>query len=64
VNIMGEGEFILTVQFLTNADEVFFLGPCCGEDETTMPPISEFSIHVVQNLTGGFKILDLPPYVP
>ena len=59
-----ENSFTLTVQFLTDEGEVFVLGPCCGEDETTMPPVSEFPFRVAQEGTGAFKVLDLPVYVP
>ena len=59
-----ESTFTLTVQFLTNEGEVFILGPCCGADETTMPPISEFPIRISLDDQGEFKVLDLPPYVP
>ena len=60
----GEGGYTFTVQFLRDDGEVFILGPCCGADETEMPPISEFTIRVVQDDAGVFKVLDLPPYVP
>ncbi len=60
----GEGEYTLTVQFLTDDGEIFLLGPCCGEDETSMPPISEFTIRVAADENEEYKVLDLPPYVP
>lgn len=60
----GEGEYTLTVQFLRNDGEVFILGPCCGANETEMPPMSEFPIRVIEDETGEYKVLDLPPYVP
>ena len=60
----GEGEYTFTVQFLRDDGEVFVLGPCCGADETEMPPISEFTVRVAADQRGDFKVLDLPPYVP
>ena len=59
-----ESTFTFTVQFLSEQGEVFILGPCCGADETEMPPTSEFSVRVALDEEGGFKVLDLPPYVP
>jgi len=60
----GEGEYTFTVQFLRDDGEVFVLGPCCGADETEMPPTSEFTVRVAADQRGDFKVLDLPPYVP
>lgn len=59
-----ESTFTLTVQFLTDEGDVFVLGPCCGADETTMPPVSEFPIRIALDDNGEFKVLDLPPFVP
>ena len=56
-----------TYQFLvtfTGRDgQVFVLGPCCGADETQMPPISQFT-YTVKRVDGNFKVMDLPVYVP
>ena len=60
----GEGEYTLMVQFLREDGEIFVLGPCCGADETEMPPLSEFPIRVIEDESGVYKVLDLPPYVP
>jgi hypothetical protein len=60
----GEGEYTFTVQFLREDGEVFVLGPCCGEDETSMPPVSEFQVRAARDGSKEFKALDLPPYVP
>ncbi|MBV6451662.1 MAG: hypothetical protein MHPDNHAH_02408 [Anaerolineales bacterium] len=56
--------YIFQVEF-SNADgSLFVLGPCCGADETEMPPVSQFEYHVTRNNDGKFKVMDLPPYVP
>jgi hypothetical protein len=64
VEATGKGEITLRVEFLTRSGEVFFLGPCCGADETSMPPVSEFEFRVSQDDSGQYKVLDLPVYVP
>ena len=56
--------FKFVVHF-ANADGTLFVqGPCCGEDLTTMPPVSEFTIEVRRNAQGMFQVWDMPPYVP
>jgi len=60
----GEGEYTFTVQFLLDDREVFVLGPCCGEDETSMPPVSGFQVRAARDGSKEFKALDLPPYLP
>lgn len=55
---------IFQVEF-SNADEsLFVLGPCCGADETEMPPVSQFEYRVARADDGTFRVLDLPPYTP
>ncbi len=56
--------YVFQVEF-NNADEsLFVLGPCCGADETEMPPVSQFEYHVARDSDGKLKVMDLPPYVP
>lgn len=60
----SENEYMFFVQF-KNADGTHFVqGPCCGEDETTSPPVSEFAYTVTRNEAGEYQVLELPPYVP
>ena len=48
-----------------NADGTMFVqGPCCGEDPTGVPPVSEFAYQVRRDKTGNFRVMDMPPYVP
>jgi hypothetical protein len=55
--------FIFLVEF-NNADgSLFVRGPCCGADETEMPPQTQFEYRVMQT-EGKFLVLDTPPYVP
>jgi len=57
-------DFIFVVQF-QNADGTLFVqGPCCGEDETTSPPVSEFKYTVTRTDSGNYLVMDRPPYVP
>jgi hypothetical protein len=61
---VGETTFHFIVHF-ENADGTLFVqGPCCGEDETGMPPVSEFPYEVQRNAEGLFQVMDMPPYVP
>ena len=57
-------EFVFVVQF-QNADGTLFVqGPCCGEDETTSPPVSEFKYTVTRTESGTYQVMEMPPYVP
>jgi hypothetical protein len=53
-----------SLQFRNTDGSLFVLGPCCGETETTMPPINTFECDVARTSSGEFKALCLPPYVP
>jgi len=57
-------EFVFVVEF-QNADGTLFIqGPCCGEDETTSPPVSEFKYTVSRIVSGAYHVMEMPPYVP
>ncbi|MBN2387449.1 MAG: hypothetical protein JXB85_10540 [Anaerolineales bacterium] len=55
--------FIFIVEFSALDGALFVLGPCCGADETEMPPQSTFE-YTVTHHNGQFWIMDLPVYVP
>jgi hypothetical protein len=56
--------YIFQVEF-SNADgSLFVLGPCCGANETEMPPVSQFEYTVSRTSDGQFVVLNTPPYVP
>lgn len=56
--------YVFQVEF-SNADgSLFVLGPCCGADETEMPPVSQFEFRAARANDGIFRVLDLPPYTP
>jgi hypothetical protein len=62
-NLQGD-TYIFQVEF-SNADgSLFVLGPCCGADETEMPPVSLFEYRVARTSDGSFRVMDLPPYTP
>ena len=62
-NLQGD-TYVFQVEF-NNADgSLFVLGPCCGANETEMPPVSQFEYKVTRNASGQFMVMDLPPYVP
>ncbi len=60
---LSPGEYRFTLHFLTRDGRVWKLGPCCGETEESMPPVSEFS-YIVRRTGERFVVLDLPPYMP
>lgn len=56
--------YVFQVEF-SNADgSLFALGPCCGSNETEMPPVSQFEYTVTRNSDGKFVVMNMPPYVP
>jgi hypothetical protein len=61
---VGDGSFTFTLEF-SNADgSLFVLGPCCGANETEMPPVSQFDCPVEKSSAGDYKVMCLPVYVP
>lgn len=56
--------FIFQVKFSNPDGSLFVLGPCCGANETEMPPVSQFEFTVMKNTDGKFVVMNLPPYVP
>ncbi len=56
--------FVFTVEFNHPDGTLFTLGPCCGEDETQQPTVSQFDYSVQITADGKFQVLDLPVYVP
>lgn len=62
-NLQGD-TFVFQVEFSTSDGSLFELGPCCGANETEMPPVSQFEYRVARDSDGKFKVKDLPPYVP
>lgn len=61
--VINEFEYRFTVEFKNPDGSLFIQGPCCGEDETNVSGVSQFVI-AVRKMDDGFKVLDLPPYVP
>jgi hypothetical protein len=56
--------YIFQVEFSNVDGSLFVLGPCCGANETEMPPVSQFEYTVTQNTDGKFVVMNMPPYVP
>ena len=56
--------YIFQVEFSNSDGSLFILGPCCGANETEMPPISQFEYTVMKNAEDKFVVMNLPPYVP
>lgn len=59
-----ENTFIFEVEFNHPDGSLFVRGPCCGANETEMPPQSTFEFRVTRDTEGSFVVLDTPPYVP
>lgn len=60
-----EGDnYIFQVEFNNQDGSLFVLGPCCGANETEMPPVSQFEFTVTRNTDGTFVVMNTPPYVP
>jgi hypothetical protein len=56
--------YIFQVEFSNPDGSLFVLGPCCGANETDMPPVSQFTYRVTRNSENRFVVMDLPPYTP
>ena len=56
--------YIFQVEFSNPDGSLFVLGPCCGANETDMPPVSQFEFTVMRNTDGKFVVMNTPPYVP
>ena len=56
--------YIFEVEFSNPDGSLFILGPCCGANETEMPPVSQFEFTVTRNTDGKFVVMNTPPYVP
>jgi hypothetical protein len=56
--------YIFQVEFNNPDGSLFVLGPCCGANETEMPPVSQFEYTVSRNADHKFVVMNTPPYVP
>lgn len=56
--------YVFQVEFTNPDGSLFVLGPCCGANETEMPPQSQFEYTVMKTAEGKFVVMNTPPYVP
>lgn len=63
IEVRGD-TYIFQVEFSNPDGSLFVRGPCCGANETDMPPESQFEYRVTRYANGKFLVMDLPPYVP
>jgi hypothetical protein len=56
--------YVFQVEFNNPDGSLFVLGPCCGANETEMPPVSQFEFTVSRRTVGEFVVMNTPPYVP
>jgi hypothetical protein len=61
---VSETEYVFKVDFIQDDGMLFVLAPCCGGDETSTPPQSEFHLKVVKVAGDRFTVIDTPPYAP
>ena len=62
-NLQGD-TYVFQVEFSNSDGDLFVEGPCCGSNETEMPPVSQFEYKVARNTDGKFLVMEIPPYVP
>ena len=56
--------FIFQVEFSNPDGSRFILGPCCGANETEMPPVAQFEYTVRPGSNHEYVVMNPPPYVP
>ncbi len=56
--------YVFQVEFSNPDGSLFVLGPCCGANETEMPPLSQFEYTVARNTDHRYVVMNTPPYVP
>ena len=56
--------YVFQVEFNNPDGSLFVRGPCCGANETEMPPVSIFEYTVSRNADMKFVVMNTPPYVP
>ena len=56
--------YVFQVEFNNSDGSLFVLGPCCGANETEMPPVSKFEYTVSRNADHRYVVMNTPPYVP
>jgi hypothetical protein len=56
--------YVFQVEFSNPDGSLFVLGPCCGANETEMPPVSQFEYTVSRNADHRYVVMNTPPYVP
>ncbi len=52
--------YIFQVEFNNPDSSLYVLGPCCGGNETDMPPVSQFEYEVTRNANGKFLVMKEP----
>lgn len=57
-------DYLFLVEFEKPDGTLFVLGPCCGGNETEIPPVSRFEYRVQELADGTYVVLDAPVYVP
>ena len=56
--------YIFQVEFNNPDGSLFVRGPCCGANETEMPPASQFEYTVSRDADSRYVVMNPPPYVP
>jgi hypothetical protein len=64
VEPVSETEYEFLVEHALEDGSVFILGPCCGANETEMPPQTQFRYQVVRDPKGQWRVMWSPIYIP
>lgn len=59
--VIDEVRFL--VEYAWPDGTLFVRGPCCGASPEDRPPVSQWWLRVIKT-PDGYRVLDLPPYVP
>jgi hypothetical protein len=58
-----ENAFKITVEFRDRTGKIFVQGPCCGASAQEMPPVSQFTVDVIER-DGNYYVTSLPVFTP
>jgi hypothetical protein len=52
-----EKTFVFIIEYVTNQGDLFMSGPCCGETEKEIPPVSQFQV-TVEYFNNAYHVMD------
>jgi hypothetical protein len=57
-------EYRFKVEFENEDGSLFEMGPCCGADQSTFTPVTQFPYTVIKVAEGEFRVQELPVSLP